>query len=88
MLSSTALKLFSLALRRTSRLKEAYTSSPRPPAAASEFMSSWYCAVSSATVSVRRVPRGAVRSPGRVRPLKSFISLPSASIGGKEGGER
>ena len=46
----------------------------------------WYCAVSSATVTVRTVPAGGPRSSIRTRPVKSFISLPSAWQGGDGSG--
>ena len=39
-------------------------------------MSSWYCAVSSATVSVRFSPAGGCHSSRFTRPVKSFISRP------------
>mmetsp|Transcript_20883 Transcript_20883/g.53522 ORF Transcript_20883/g.53522 Transcript_20883/m.53522 type:complete len:238 (+) Transcript_20883:85-798(+) len=78
MLSSTALKLFSFGLRRMRRLKVLYTSSP--PAMTCLLVSAWYCAVSSATVSVRRKPRGGRFWSILTRPVKSFMSLPSSSF--------
>mmetsp|Transcript_22334 Transcript_22334/g.61747 ORF Transcript_22334/g.61747 Transcript_22334/m.61747 type:complete len:210 (-) Transcript_22334:1043-1672(-) len=79
MLSSTGLKLFSFALRLTSRLNVPYISSA-PLTRAMWFMSSWYWAVSSATVRVRKKPSGGFCSWGFTRPVKSFISLPPSSF--------
>mmetsp|Transcript_9431 Transcript_9431/g.34622 ORF Transcript_9431/g.34622 Transcript_9431/m.34622 type:complete len:212 (-) Transcript_9431:636-1271(-) len=75
--SRMALKLFSLGLRRSSTLKVAYTSSPASRLRL--FMSSWYCAGSSASTSVRSCPTGGFTSSGFTRPVKSFMSLPALS---------
>ena len=51
MVSRMPLKLFSFALRRTSRLTVSYTMS-------AAFMSAWYCAGSSLSRNVRLLPTG------------------------------
>mmetsp|Transcript_13354 Transcript_13354/g.25632 ORF Transcript_13354/g.25632 Transcript_13354/m.25632 type:complete len:222 (+) Transcript_13354:2556-3221(+) len=75
--SRMALKLFSLGLRRITTFTVLYTSSA--PVATLALASSWYCAVSSATVTVRRLPAGGPCSSALTRPVKSFISLPCSS---------
>mmetsp|Transcript_59538 Transcript_59538/g.81346 ORF Transcript_59538/g.81346 Transcript_59538/m.81346 type:complete len:209 (+) Transcript_59538:2622-3248(+) len=69
--SSTDLKLFSLALRRATRLRPSYASTPL-------LTSAWYCAGSRSTLNVRVSPTGPVlRVSGRIG---SVSTTPSSSI--------
>mmetsp|Transcript_46398 Transcript_46398/g.153801 ORF Transcript_46398/g.153801 Transcript_46398/m.153801 type:complete len:209 (-) Transcript_46398:701-1327(-) len=70
MASRMALKLFSFGLRRSSTLKDWYTSAPAPSAIA--LASVWYCAGSSRSSSLRTSPRSGLSSSDS--PVHTFPS--------------